>query len=142
MKVIILGCGRVGSTLARSLDSSNHEVTVIDWNEQQFQRLGSNFGGETVIGTGIDEDVLRLAGIEYADVFVAVTNGDNRNIMASQIARTVFDVSHVLTRIYDPVRATMYHQLGLDTVCSTTTMADIMQSKITSEAAIQETAVV
>jgi trk system potassium uptake protein TrkA len=130
MRVVILGCGRVGSTLARDLDREGHAVTVIDRNPRQFQRLGAEFGGETVRGTGIDEDVLRLAGIESADVFVAVTNGDNTSIMASQIAREVFSVPHVITRIYDPVREQLYRSLGLDTLCPTTAMATRIEQKI------------
>lgn len=130
MKVVILGCGRVGSTLARSLDSEGHTVTVIDGQEHQFKRLGGEFKGQTVIGTGIDEDVLRVAGIEEADVFVAVTNGDNTSIMASQIAKEVFGVPHVVTRIYDPVREQLYRTLGLDTLCPTTTMAGLISDKL------------
>jgi trk system potassium uptake protein TrkA len=133
MKVVILGCGRVGSSLARSLDTDGHTVTVVDRNAQQFQRLGEEFRGQTVRGTGIDEDVLRQAGIEDADVFVAVTNGDNTSIMASQIAREVFEVPHVITRIYDPVREQLFRSLGLDTVCPTTTVSGLISDKIAAE---------
>ena len=130
MRVVILGCGRVGSTLARSLADDGHAVSVIDRNERQFERLGDSFPGGTVVGTGLDEDVLMRAGIEEADVFVATTNGDNTAIMASQIAREVFEVSRVITRIYDPVREELYRELGLDTVCSTSVMTDLIRSKI------------
>jgi trk system potassium uptake protein TrkA len=130
MKAVILGCGRVGSTLARSLDGAGHSITVIDRRESQFRRLGSEFGGETVLGTGIDEDVLRKAGIEEASVFVAVTNGDNTNIMASQIAREVFRVPHVVTRIYDPVRDELFRGLGLDTICPTSTVSGMIERRI------------
>ena len=130
MKIVILGCGRVGSTLAVSLDREGHDVSVIDRNQRQFQRLGDDFRGQTVRGTGIDEDVLRQAGIERADVFVAVTNGDNTAIMASQVAREVFRVPHVITRIYDPVREELYRSLGLDTVCPTTTVSGIVGERI------------
>lgn len=130
MKIVILGCGRVGSTLARTMDREGHSVAVIDRNQQQFQRLGADFGGQTVLGTGIDEDVLRQAGIEGADVFVTVTNGDNTSIMASQIAREVFQVPHVISRIYDPVREDLFKSLGLDTVCPTTEMTDLIADKI------------
>lgn len=136
MKVVILGCGRVGSTLARSLDAEGHHVTVIDRNQQQFQRLGTDFGGGTVRGTGIDEDVLRRAGIEEADVFVAVTNGDNTSIMASQIVQEVFEVPHVVTRIYDPVREQLYRSLGLDTICPTTLIAGLVQQKLTDHSTV------
>jgi len=134
MRVVILGCGRVGSTLARELDAEGHEVTVIDRNQQQFQRLGPDFGGVTVRGTGIDEDVLLRAGIEEADVFVAMTNGDNTSIMASQIVQEVFEVPHVVTRIYDPVREQLYRSLGLDTICPTTLIAGMVQKKLVDKA--------
>ncbi|MDQ3855341.1 MAG: TrkA family potassium uptake protein [Chloroflexota bacterium] len=137
MNVVILGCGRVGSTLARSLDRQGHAVTVLEWNEQQFARLGDNFSGATVLGNGIDADALRQAGIELADVFVAVTNGDNRNIMAAQIAREVFQVRHVIMRVYDPVREQLYRSLGLDTVCPTTTIAGMLEADILSSREVQ-----
>ena len=120
MKVLILGCGRVGSTLATMLDRSGHTVAVIDQSSDSFQRLSPEFGGETIVGNGVDEDVLMRAGIKDADAFVAVTNGDNRNIMASQIAKEIFRVKKVMCRIYDPIREQTYHELGLDTICPTT----------------------
>jgi trk system potassium uptake protein TrkA len=120
MKIIILGCGRLGAHLARRLDSEGHVVTVIDRLSESFGRLGNDFQGKMVLGTGIDEDVLRRAGIENADAFVAVSNGDNTNAMASEIAKLVFNVPHVVARLYDPVREDTYHTLGLmDTVCPT-----------------------
>ena len=120
MKVVILGCGRVGSTLATMLDRAGHTVAVIDQSSDAFQRLSPEFGGETIVGNGVDEDVLIRAGIKDADAFVAVTNGDNRNIMASQIAKEIFRVKKVMCRIYDPIREQTYHELGLDTMCPTT----------------------
>lgn len=123
MKVVIMGCGRVGARVAFLLDHAGHRVSVIDVDSRAFRRLSPDFKGNTVIGTGIDEDVLRKAGIESADAFVAVTNGDNRNIMAAQVARHVFDVPEVVCRIYDPVREDAYRRLGLTTVCPTTTIA-------------------
>lgn len=123
MKVVIMGCGRVGARVAILLDHGGHKVSVVDVDSRAFRRLPSDFRGETIIGTGIDEDVLRLAGVEEANAFVAVTNGDNRNIMASQVARHVFGVSEVICRIYDPVREDTYRRLGLTTVCPTTTIA-------------------
>jgi trk system potassium uptake protein TrkA len=112
------------------LDESGDDVTVVDTDSRAFRRLPASFGGDTVIGTGIDEDVLRRAGIEHADAFIAVTNGDNRNIMASQVARLVFNVPGVICRIYDPVRAETYGRLGLTTVCPTTTVASIVIDSI------------
>lgn len=120
MKVVILGCGRVGSTLATMLDRSGHTVAVIDQSSDSFQRLSPEFGGETIVGNGVDEDVMMRAGIKDADAFVAVTNGDNRNIMASQIAKEIFRVKKVMCRIYDPIREQTYHELGMDTICPTT----------------------
>jgi len=123
MNVVVMGCGRVGARIASILDHNGHHVTVIDTQHRAFRRLSSDFGGETLIGTGIDEDVLRTAGIEKAHAFVAVTNGDNRNIMAAQVARLVFEVPEVICRIYDPVREDTYRRLGLGTVCPTTTIS-------------------
>lgn len=124
MNVVIMGCGRVGSRLAGQLDREGHQVSVVDTNSAQFQRLPNSFSGQTIVGTGIDEDVLRRAGIEQADAFVAVTEGDNRNIMASQVAREIFHVREVITRIYDPTREEIYRGLGLDTVCPTVLVSD------------------
>lgn len=123
MKVVVMGCGRVGARVASILDHSGHQVTVIDTVGGAFRRLSPEYGGDTVIGTGIDEDVLRSAGIETANAFVAVTNGDNRNIMAGQVARAIFGVDQVIVRIYDPVREDTYRRLGLTTVCPTTTIS-------------------
>ncbi len=129
MKVIIMGCGRVGARVAAVLDHNGHQVTVIDINSRAFRRLPDEFRGRTLIGTGIDEDVLRRAGIDDAAAFVAVTNGDNRNIMAAQVARNVFSVPEVICRIYDPVREDTYRRLGLTTVCPTTVIsAQILDS--------------
>jgi trk system potassium uptake protein TrkA len=130
MKVVIMGCGRVGARVAGLLDHTGNQVTVIDTDSRAFRRLPPSFGGETIIGTGIDEDVLRKAGIEDADAFVAVTNGDNRNIMAAQVARLIFGVPEVVCRIYDPVREDTYRRLGLTTVCPTTTVSAIILDQV------------
>lgn len=120
MNFVILGCGRVGSRLATVLSQQGHHVAIIDSKQDAFKRLSADFKGKTVVGVGIDEDILRNAGIEHADVFAAVTNGDNTNIMASQIAKELYKVPRVIARIYDPVREESYHMLGLETVCPTT----------------------
>ncbi len=104
MKVVIMGCGRVGAQLATLLEADGHTVTVLDKNASSFHRLPSNFSGTALLGNGVDEEALRRAGIEEADAFVAVTQGDNRNVMAAQIAKHVFNVPRVLCRIYDPLR--------------------------------------
>lgn len=137
MNFVILGCGRVGSRLAVMLDQMGHDVAVIDQNREAFSRLPDTFGGKEVIGLGIDEDILKQAGIEKADVFAAVTNGDNTNIMASQIAKEIFQVPRVIARIYDPIREDTYHTLGLETLCPTTLITNqIISSVLPQEAAI------
>jgi len=119
MRAVILGCGRMGAHLAKVLAAEYHQITVIDSNSAAFARLGPDFPGELVVGTGIDEDVLRRAGIEQAEAFVAVTNWDNTNVMAGQVARDIFGVSRVICRIYDPLREEIYQMLGLETFCPT-----------------------
>lgn len=127
MRIIIVGCGRVGSRLALRLAGLGHEVTIIDERVSAFDRLGEDFRGNMVVGTGIDRDLLRKAGIERADAFASVTNGDNRNLMAAQIAKVVFKVPRVITRVYDPIRDEVYRELGLETACSTTIMSDLIE---------------
>jgi len=119
MFAIIMGCGRVGARLANLLADDGHDVMILDVNSQAFRRLGPEFKGSTMLGNGIDVDVLRRAGIERADAFAATTQGDNRNIMASQIAKHIFNVPKVVTRIYDPIRQDTYSELGLETVSPT-----------------------
>ncbi|MDQ2885752.1 MAG: TrkA family potassium uptake protein [Chloroflexota bacterium] len=131
MKVVIMGCGRVGSTLATLMDQAGHRVTVIDSNSDSFQRLRSDFKGEKIAGNGVDEEILRRAGIEKADAFAAVTNGDNRNIMASQIAKEIFNIKKVVCRIYDPIRESTYRELGMETFCPTLVGADILFNSLT-----------
>lgn len=131
MKVIILGCGRVGTRLAQQLDAAGHDVTIIDRNQDSFVRLGPDYGGAMVLGTGIDEDVMRKAGIEKADAFVAVANGDNTNAMAAQIAQQVFHVPHVVARLYDPVREETYKLLGLEIISPTNISVQIIKEMIT-----------
>jgi trk system potassium uptake protein len=128
VKVVIVGCGRVGSTLARDLDAAGHDVSIVDERVAAFNRLGDGFGGNMVVGTGVDESVLRRVGIEQADCFVSVTNGDNRNIMAAQVAKVVFNVPRVITRIYDPIREQTYREFGLETICSTTIVGSMISA--------------
>ncbi len=127
MRYLIVGCGRVGSALAKYLDADGHEVIVIDENAAAFKRLGQKFKGHVVVGTGIDFDVLKRAGAATADGFVAVTNGDNRNIMAALIAQRMFKIKRVVARIYDPPRGQMYQELGVETVCPTTVGAKLIR---------------
>ncbi len=119
MKVVILGCGRVGAALAKQMAGEGHDVTIIDRDTGAFRRLGTRFKGTKVVGPGTDVDVLRRAGVEGADAFFSVTDGDNRNIMAAQIAKNVFNVPRVLTRLYDPNRAQAYQEMGIQTICTT-----------------------
>lgn len=130
MRIVILGCGRVGSTLALMLDAEGHEVSVVDFDSGAFRRLGEHFRGHTIAGFGIDAEKLREAGIETADAFFAVTNGDNTNIMASQMAGLLFRTPHVLARIYDPLRAEVYRELGVETLCITTLAAGIFFDRL------------
>lgn len=133
MNVVIMGSGRVGARVASMLDVNGHRVTVIDLQSDAFRKLPDDFGGDTVIGTGIDEDVLRVANIEEADIFIAVSENDNRNIMAAQVAHKIFEVPQVILRIYDPVREDTYRRMGYSTVCPTTTIsAMILDQVITS----------
>ena len=119
MRVVILGCGRVGARLAAMLDDEQHVVSVIDSALEAFERLPPSFQGLAVQGVGVDYDILRQAGIERADAFCALSNDDNTNIMASQVAKEVFKVSRVITRIYDPLRQATYRALGLESICPT-----------------------
>jgi trk system potassium uptake protein len=131
VNIVILGCGRVGAALATKLDKAGHNVTIIDASSDSFQRLDPEFNGEKVVGNGTDEEILKRAGIEKADAFAAVTNGDNRNIMASQIAKEIFHVKKVVCRIYDPIRQTTYNLLGVDTICPTTIGAEMLFNSLT-----------
>jgi trk system potassium uptake protein len=130
MNIIILGCGRVGSTFARLMYREGHSVTVIDYVSEAFRRLGSKYRGQRVVGNGLDDDVLRRAGIENCDVFMSVTQGDNRNIMAAQIARQVYHVPKVITRINDPIRADAYRELDIVTICGTTILAGLLRDYV------------
>jgi trk system potassium uptake protein TrkA len=116
--VVIMGCGRVGSTLARSLEDRNHTVSVIDADPDAFRRLGPGFNGDKVTGQGFDQEVLEKAGIRRADAFAAVSSGDNSNIIAARVARETFGIQQVVARIYDPGRAEVYQRLGITTVAT------------------------
>ena len=132
MNVIVVGCGRVGSQLATLLSVDGHNVTVIDKEADSFRRLGTTFNGVTIRGLGFDEDVLEEAGIRECDAFAAVTDLDNTNLMAAEVARKIFDVPHVVARLYNPQRERTYQQLDLDYVCGTTLVAESLLDKIQS----------
>ena len=132
MKVVIMGCGRVGARLAGLLDAEGHSVTVLDIDSYSFRRLPPDFQGTALVGNGIDEEALRRAGIEEADAFVVVTQGDNRNVMAAQMAKCIFNVPRVICRIYDPLRQELYNTLGLEAFSPTTIFAQILKEKLES----------
>jgi trk system potassium uptake protein TrkA len=122
--VVIMGCGRVGSTLAGRLESRGHSVAVIDQNGDAFRRLAPTFTGQTVTGIGFDREVLAAAGITRADAFAAVSSGDNSNIISARLARETFGVPRVVARIYDAKRAEVYERLGVPTVATVRWTAD------------------
>jgi trk system potassium uptake protein len=128
VKIVIVGCGRVGASLAEVYDREGHEVTVLDIRTDAFDRLPSTFGGKAIRGDGTDEDVLRRAGTEGTDVFLALTEGDNRNVMSAQLAAEALDVGRVIAKINDPLRAQAYAELGVATLCRTGLMADAVNA--------------
>ena len=127
MKIVIVGCGRVGAVLADAFDSGGHEVIVVDQSTRAFERLPEEFRGQAIRGDGTDEDVLRRAGAAGADVLLALTEGDNRNVMAAQVAMEKLEVGRSVAKINDPVRAAAYAELGIATVCRTTMLSDAIQ---------------
>ncbi|HET7026871.1 MAG TPA: TrkA family potassium uptake protein [Candidatus Limnocylindrales bacterium] len=128
MNAVIVGCGRVGALLAETLDAAGHDVLVVDTQTLAFERLPATFSGRAIRGDGTDEDVLRRAGAEHADLFLAFTEGDNRNIIAAQLATEVLGASRVVAKVNDPVRATAYADLGIATLCRTNLMADAINA--------------
>ncbi|HEX2344985.1 MAG TPA: TrkA family potassium uptake protein [Gaiellaceae bacterium] len=134
MKVIVVGCGRVGSAVALELDRTGWEVTAIDENEDALQRLGEHWSGGFVVGHGMDVDVLREAGIEEADAVVVATNGDNTNLVVGQIAQKQFDIQTTIVRVLDPARAKVYASLGLRTISPTSTAIDFLTEAVRNSA--------
>ena len=137
MKVVIMGCGRVGAWLARLLDADGHQVTILDNDPYSFRRLNfprqlPDFKGTALVGNGVDQGALKRAGIEEADVFFALTQGDNRNVMACQIAKHIFNVPRVICRIYDPLRQELYSTLGVEAISPTTVFAQMLKEKLES----------
>ncbi|MDT0305670.1 TrkA family potassium uptake protein [Streptomyces sp. DSM 44917] len=130
MHIVIMGCGRVGATLAQSLEERGHSVAVIDRDPTAFRRLGPRFGGRRVTGLGFDRDTLSEAGLDQAGAFAAVSSGDNSNIIAARVAREVFGVEHVTARIYDPRRAEVYERFGITTVATVRWTADQMLRRL------------
>ena len=126
MRVIIVGCGRVGARVAAALDQRGENVTVIDISARSFSRLPASFKGETVRGNGTDEDIMRSAGAEQADIVMALTDGDNRNALAAQLAKHRFGTPRVIAKINDPLRGEAYRALGLETICRTIILGDAL----------------
>lgn len=125
VNVVIMGCGRVGSTVAGRLDTEGHQVTIIDLDTQAFRRLPRSFLGNRFVGSGVDDRVLIAAGIRDANAFIALTQGDNRNLLSAQMAKHFFGVQTVVTRVYDPLRAELFGRLGLRTFSPTNISADL-----------------
>lgn len=130
MEVIVVGCGRVGAAISILLSEEGHNVTIIDKKAEAFHRLGKNFNGITLLGNGFDLDTLIKAGAKTADAFVVVTNGDNTNIMACQVAKDIFKIPRVIARLYDPRRAEIYQRLGLTILSGTTLVASMIRDKL------------
>ncbi|MDD5108345.1 MAG: TrkA family potassium uptake protein [Candidatus Omnitrophica bacterium] len=130
MHVIIVGCGRVGAELAKLLSGEGHDVVVIDKSRESFNRLGDTFNGMTMVGNGFDLALLKQVGIEKADAFCAVANGDNTNLISAQVAKKIFRVPKVFARIYDPQRAHIYAALGLDIISGTMLFSAMLRDKI------------
>ena len=128
MKIVIVGCGRVGASAADLYDRTGHEVIILDSSTAAFDRLPSTFGGTAIRGDGTDEDVLRRAGAEHADVFLALTEGDNRNVLSTQLAVEALGARRVIAKINDPLRAAAYAELGIATVCRTGLIVDAMNA--------------
>jgi len=133
MKVVIMGCGRVGAALATMLHQEGHDVTILDMNPDAFRRLPPEFKGKRQVGNGIDQEVLARVDVGEADAFVAVTQGDNRNVMATQMAKHLFGVPRVVCRIYDPIREEIYHGLGLETISPTLVGARLLKELLERE---------
>ena len=133
MKIVFMGCGRVGARLAGLLDIEGHGVTILDINTYSFRRLPAEFGGTALTGNGMDEEALKKTGIEEADAFIALTQGDNRNVMAAQVAKHIFKVPRVLCRIYDPLRRELFNSLGVESFSPTTIFAQMLKEKLEAE---------
>lgn len=130
MRILIMGCGRTGAQLASVLDSEGHQITILDTNDYSFRRLPPDFKGTALVGDGTNDETLKKAGIDQMDAFVAVTQGDNRNIMAAQIAKYIFKVPKVLLRIYDPLRRELYNNLGLEAFSPTIIFAQLLKDNL------------
>ena len=130
MKIVVVGCGRVGAFLAGLLDSGGHEVTIIDLERASFAHLSRSFHGTTLLGNGTDLEILRQAGIDKTDALFTLTEGDNRNLMAAQIAKQIFGVKQVIAKVNDPVRAATYREHGIVTVSRTSSLGTLLEAML------------
>ena len=130
MYIIVVGCSRVGVTIAQSLESEGHSVVVVDRSRENLQKLGRSFSGITVVGSGFAPEVLKEAGIERADVLLAVTDSDNANIVCAQVAQKLFNLERVFARIYDPARAATYQKMGVEIISETQLVVDALKEKV------------
>ncbi len=138
MKIVIVGCGRTGAFLAGLLDSGGHDVTVVDLDRASFSHLAKDFKGTTLLGNGTDLDVLRQAGIDKTDAFITLTQGDNRNLMAAQVAKEIFGVKQVIAKVNDPIRANTYRLHGIQTFSRTTIIGTLLDAMPKNEAEVGE----
>ncbi len=136
MNIVIVGCGRVGAFLAGQLAKAGHAVTIVDLDRGSFEHLPRGFGGTTLLGNGTDMDVLRAAGIEKADAVFTLTQGDNRNLMAAQIARQIFGVKRVIAKVNDPIRAALYREHDISTVSRTTILGTLLEAMLMGDAEV------
>lgn len=136
MNVIIVGCGRVGAFLAGQLDAGGHQVTVVDLDRRAFVHLPGGFGGNTHLGNGTHMDVLRQVGIEKADALFTLTQGDNRNLMAAQVAKQIFGVKQVIAKVNDPIRASTYRTHGISTFSRTTILGTLLEAMLMGDAEV------
>ena len=136
MKIVIVGCGRTGAFLAGILNESDHEVTIIDLERAAFAHLPADFKGTTLLGNGTDMEILRTAGIDKADAVFALTQGDNRNLMAAQIARQIFGVKRVIAKVNDPIRAALYREHDISTVSRTTILGTLLEAMLMGDAEV------
>lgn len=130
MYIIVVGCSRVGVTIAQSLESEGHSVVVVDRSRENLQKLGRSFSGITVVGSGFAPEVLKEAGIERADVLLAVTDSDNANIVCAQVAKKLFNLERVFARVYDPARAATYQKMGVEIISETQLVVDALKEKV------------
>ncbi len=138
MNIVIIGCGRVGAFLASLLDTDGHGVTVVDLERAAFEHLPQSYKGNTLLGNGTDLDTLRQAGVESAEALLALTQGDNRNLMTAQIAKEIFGVLRVIAKVNDPIRARLYRSQGITTISRTTILGTLLHAMLADDPEVGE----